>query len=422
MINNLISLAKKEKIDIEVFTEDCEEYSIEIQNDELNGFDISKICEYKIKALCDGKVVVLHCENIDEPKKIIKLIKSNASLIDNTNENRLCENDYKCEERHKEKLDINYIRSELFKLNDYHKKYSFIKNIYSYFHYLDCRISIDNENHHMSDHYGSHFTYIDLSAEKDGVTKSVNFRIYSDSFNIDDIKKELEQKVNELKLLLDATSVKTNKYKVLLTNNVTNRILSSFVKTFYEKNLDMKMSPFTGKLGEKVFSDKISILEEPLNNKFCVNKHFDNEGVLTYNKTIIDKGVFKTALNTLEYAIKNNTKPTANASGTINLYIKEGDKSFDELVSMIDDGLIINEIQGMHAGVDYQTGDMSLQASGFKVSSGKIVGAIDMVILQSNISEIFGNVLEVGNDLRVFHSSSSSVSLLLEGITVSGNL
>lgn len=422
MITNLISLAKKENIDIEVFTEDCKEYSIDIQNEELNGFDISKVCEYKIKALYAGKVVFLNCESIDDPERIIQLIINNAKLIDNENENRLCENDYTCLNRNNEKIDINHIRSELLKLNDYHKKYPFIKNIYSYFHYLDCKISIDNENHHMNDEYASCFVYIDLSAEKNGEAKSVNFQIYSEKFDIEEIKIQLEKKVEELKLLLDATSVKTNKYKVLLTNNVTNKILSSFTSAFHEKNLDMKLSPFTGKIGKKIFSDKITILEEPLSNRFFVNKHFDSEGVLTYNKTIVDKGVFKTALNNLEYAIKNNSKPTGNASGTVNLYIKEGNKTFDELIALMDDGLIINEIQGMHAGVDYQTGDMSLQASGFKVKNGKIVGAIDMVILQSNINEIFGNIIEVGNDLKIFQSSSSCVSLLLDDITVSGNL
>lgn len=422
MINKLITLAKENNIDIEILTDECKEYEIEILNKKLQKFDINKELTYQIKAIYNGKMVVLDVENISNPDEIINTIISNANLLDNDNQNRLCDNDYKFSKDTSIKFDINRIKNELLELDDFRNKYSNIVNIESGFSYIEDKCSIDNSNHHMDDMYAYMRVGFFISAKKGDINKSVYFTIYDNKFDIVKIKDELDKHIKELELSLDATSIKTNKYNIILNNNVVYSILGSFTDAFYEKSIAMKLSPLTDKVGKKIFSDKITIVEEPLNDKFIVNEHFDSEGVLTYNKTIVDKGVFKLPLNTLEYAIKNNTKPTGNAGGTSNMYIVPGDKSYDELVKELDNGIIISECHSLHAGINYQTGDISLQSDGFLVENGKIVRALDMIILQTNFFDIFSNVIKVGNDLKEFSRAGSGVSLLLENITISGNI
>ena len=121
-------------------------------------------------------------------------------------------------------------------------------------------------------------------------------------------------------------------------------------------------------------------------------------------------------------SLKLNMSPTGNAGGTSNMYIVPGDKSYDELVKELDNGIIISECHSLHAGINYQTGDISLQSDGFLVENGKIVRALDMIILQTNFFDIFSNVIKVGNDLKEFSRAGSGVSLLLENITISGNI
>lgn len=422
MINKLLTLAKENNIEMEVSTEKCKEYSINVLNDKLQSLTDHKETSYGIKAIYDGKMVLIELENISEPERIISIVKSNASLVDNTNKNRLCDNDYSYNCKEVKTPDLKGITNELIKINDYKKKYSFIQNIDSYFYFLDNNISIDNINHHMNDGYSYCHVYVGISGKKGDITKSISYEYYGKEFNVDQINKDLEKYIKDLELSLDATSIKTGKFNVLLDNEVVCNLMTSFSGAYYEKQLEMNLSPLSGKVGKKIFSDKITLLEEPLNDKFTCVKHFDDEGVLTFNKTIIDKGVFVTPLNTLEYAIKNNTKPTGNASGTTNLYIKEGNKSYEELVKLLDNGIIINHAEGYHAGINYQTGEISLQVTGFLVENGKIVKALDMIILQTSLFEVLSNVIEVGNDLREFSRSGSSVSLLLNDITISGNI
>ena len=423
MITNLINKAKEHNISLEVCTYNEKEYYIETLNEELITSTITKTKEYNVKALYNGKVVTISTEKIDNPDEIIKLIIDNANLTDNSNENRLCENDFEVNDRKETIINPNDIKNELFKLNKYfHEKYAFLVNVDAIVNHTDITRMIDNENHHMKDSYGFYNVYFIISGKKKDTVKSINSYTYGCEIDFDKFKEEVENDIKKLKLSFDATSIKTDKYKVLINNLSLNRIMSTVANFFNAKPLDMKTSPLAGKLNEKVFSDKISLLIDPVNENFMVNKHFDNEGTLTRNIEIVKDGVFKTALNNLEYAIKNNTEPTGNANMICNYHLKPGEKSFDELIKEMDNGIIINTVEGLHAGINNNTGAISLQSTGFLVENGEIIKPLDMIILQTNIFELLSNVIEVGKDLREFDSSYSSPSILLDNITISGNL
>ena len=86
----------------------------------------------------------------------------------------------------------------------------------------------------------------------------------------------------------------------------------------------------------------------------------------------------------------------------------------------VDDRLILHNIEGTHAGINEVTGDISLQAEGYLVENGKIVKALNMIILSTSIFELFSNVLEVGSDLREFNPYFAAPSILADNITISG--
>ena len=422
MITNLIELAKKEQIDLEVLNSKENVVSIETLNDQLMKYNIEKINGYKLKALYNNKSIVLRYENLDNPKEIINVIKKHASIIDNDNENRLCSNDYNSEERKVKNIDFNEIKENLISFNKLRDKYNFLTNINSIVECYNIEKSIDNSEHHLDDNYDYIELGINISGKKNNVVKSQFMYMYLKDFDKDNILNEIEKNIVILENKFNAKSIKTDKYKILINNIVVNNILREMTDLFNAKNIFLNLSPFSNKLNKKIFSDKITILEEPVNPKFIVNKHFDLEGTLTYDKEIVKNGKFIKAFNDIGYAIKTKTNPTGNASSVIcNYHIKEGNKSYDDLVKLLDNGIIITEVQGLHAGINHSTGDISLQAEGLLVEHGKIKSPLNMIILSTNIVEMLSNVIEVGNDLKEFGTSSSSVSLLLDNITISGN-
>ena len=184
------------------------------------------------------------------------------------------------------------------------------------------------------------------------------------------------------------------------------------------KNIFLQESILTNKIGEKVFSDKISIVEEP--KKGIRSVAFDNEGTLKKNQVIVENGKFIKKLNNLEYALKLDEEPTGNAGSINNLYIMPGKKTFDELLKDLDNGIVIYELYGLHSGINLLSGNISLQAEGMFVKDGKMIKGLNMVILTTNFLELFNNVVEVGSSIRPVSLSVLAPDLLIDNIVVTG--
>ena len=83
-------------------------------------------------------------------------------------------------------------------------------------------------------------------------------------------------------------------------------------------------------------------------------------------------------------------------------------------------GIIIDEAFGFHSGVDTKSGNISLQAEGLVVEDGKIVRALHMIILSTNLFELFNSVIDVGNDMSNTDLEIRCPSILFENITIAG--
>ena len=151
------------------------------------------------------------------------------------------------------------------------------------------------------------------------------------------------------------------------------------------------------------------------------------EGVATYNKAIIKNGVLQTYLYNLTTAAKDGVQTTGNGYGggkkgvePAFLYLKPGKKSLDELFEEVGNGVFITEVSGLHAGLNPQSGNFSLQSTGFMIENGKKGKPLDLITVSGNLLEIFQDVIDVGNDTYVSPSGVSAQSLLIKKIAVSG--
>ena len=422
MVKKLIDLAKRTNMALEVCSK--KEYSaqIEVLNSNLKNFYVASTTRYQIKAIKDGKCCFFTTEDLSNPDYIIKELDKAFLLSDNDNLNRLSNNSYELRKESFIKPDFNKVKEDLLSLDGLREEYPYIKNIEASYAYNYMDINIENANNFMEDSNYNNYIMVSVSGVKDNVVKSDYISIYTKYYDFETIKYKVKELVQYIAAKFAETSISTNKYNVLLKNNVVKDILTTFIPAFSTRNINMKLSFLTDKLNQKVFSDKISIVEEPLNAEFVSTRAFDDEGTLTYNKEYVLNGVFKKTYNSLEYALKNKEKPTGNSYGVRNFHLVAGNKSYAQLINTMENGIIINRIEGMHSGINMRSGDISLQATGLLVEQGKVTKTLNMIILQSNILEILNNVLEVGNDLEEFNSTISSPSLLLHDITICGSL
>ena len=188
--------------------------------------------------------------------------------------------------------------------------------------------------------------------------------------------------------------------------------------------IHQKKSCLVNKLNEKIFSEKINILEEPRNKDYPGYIVFDKEGTDTTNKEIITNGIIKTYLYDIKEAKIDNVKSTGNKYNGIagrNMYIKPGDKSLSELFKEIDNGIYITHYMGsMGSSINESTGNISMQVFGYIIENGEIICGFEPAVLTSSIFELFTNVEEIGNDLQFIMKSSASPSIYIKDISISG--
>jgi PmbA protein len=179
------------------------------------------------------------------------------------------------------------------------------------------------------------------------------------------------------------------------------------------------------KLGQAVFSDSITIIDDPFRARGLRSRSFDGEGLLPSRRKIIDRGVLTTWLLDLHSARQLKMKSTGHASrgaGSVpspsphNFYCEPGSLTPAELMRDIKQGLYVTELMG--AGVNGVTGDYSRAAKGFWIENGVIAFPVNELTIAGNLKDMFLN-LTAANDLA-FRYGLDAPTLRVEGMTVAG--
>lgn len=274
----------------------------------------------------------------------------------------------------------------------------------------------------------NYFVYVGQAVAKENNQTKSGYELFLDNdFSKFDVQKLAKEVVENTVSQLGGEICESATYKAVLSPDVVKSFLTFYVGYADAEDIQKRSSLFIGKLGQKIASRKITIEDKPLKRNVFA-RWFDDEGVATYNKAIVKNGVLQTYLYNLTTAAKEGVESTGNASrggskmgiGTFFVELKPGRKSQEELFQEIGDGVFITSVQGLHAGLNPQSGNFSLQSTGFLIKNGKRDRALDVITVSGNLMDIFKDVIEVGSDVRVFPSGTSCPSLLVKKIVVSG--
>ena len=274
----------------------------------------------------------------------------------------------------------------------------------------------------------NYFVYVGQAVAKEGAQVKSGYDLFLENdFSKFDVQKLASDVVKNTVSQLGGEACESSTYQAVLSPNVVKSLLSFYVGNADAEEVQKRSSLFIGKLNQKVASSKITLEDKPLQRN-VFSRWFDDEGVATYNKAIIKNGVLQTYLYNLTTAAKDGVQTTGNGSrggskmgiSTFFLQLKPGKKSQEELFQQVGNGVYITDVQGLHAGLNPQSGNFSLQSTGFLIKDGKKDRGLDVITVSGNLIDIFKDVLEVGNDERVFPSGVACSSLLIKKIVVSG--
>lgn len=168
---------------------------------------------------------------------------------------------------------------------------------------------------------------------------------------------------------------------------------------FDGKNVLLGSSPLAGKLGEKIADERLSIYDNPLIDYADNSGKYDGEGVPHRVLPLIEDGIVKNFLYDLDTASRAKTKSTGHGIGCnpTNVVIKEGDKSFEDIVKETKEGLIVHDVMGLGQGNPI-SGEFSVNVQlGYKIENGEIVGRVKDVMLAGNTYDAIKDIVAIGN-------------------------
>ena len=224
--------------------------------------------------------------------------------------------------------------------------------------------------------------------------------------------------------LLGAQPCESGMYEILLTSSASSSLFAPHMSMFSAESVQRDVSLLKGKIGTKIGSSKVTIVDDPFMKKSINSGAFDDEGVATSYKEIVKDGVLTGYLHNLKTAKKDNTKSTGNGFNRgispTNFHFLPGELSYDDAVKSMTKGLIITDLDGTHSGTNPISGDFSLQASGFLVENGEIIRPVALITVAGNYLTMLEDVTDVCSDLKFDYRYIGSPSLKIKSLMISG--
>lgn len=221
---------------------------------------------------------------------------------------------------------------------------------------------------------------------------------------------------------LGCRRVKTAQVPVLFEAPLASGLISSLVSAISGGSLYRKSSFLLDSLGKQVMSPIVNIEEMPHLKHGLASAAFDNEGVATSPRSLIEKGVLQGYMLSSYSARKLGMTTTGNAGGNHNLIVSHarGDASrldFNGLLKVMGTGLLVTELLGH--GLNMVTGDYSRGAAGFWVENGVIAYPVEEITIAGNMQQMFQQIIGIGSDVLA-QGSKQTGSILIERMTVAG--
>ena len=440
-IQALLDEAQKEGIlSAEVYLSSGDSFRAMCVQGEIANYTVHATRGLSLRGLYQGKMGYAATEAFDEEavSQLVRAVKESAELTEDEDIQEI----YQGDEAYPEVDNYNPALDQV----EESRKLQLIQDIEKKALAMDKRIVALNYNMistnsgatRIVNSYGLNLSHKDNMAvvyasatakEGERVSTGAGFKVTRnfDELDADAIAKEA---VDEALFMLHAAPVPSGTYRAIIDAKCMPDLLGTFADVFSAESAQKGLSLLAGKEGEIIASEAVTLLDDPLLPGGLASQPFDAEGVATFTKAVIENGKLTTLLHNLKTARKAGVKTTGNAAkggyasavdvSPSNFYLKPGEKSKEELLSDMGDGLVITEVSGLHAGANAISGDFSLIAQGYTVKDGRKDQPVEQITVAGNFYQLLKNIRAVGSDLTFPGSPIGSPSVDVGEIAVAG--
>lgn len=419
--------------DVEIFSSRSKSLSIEVYQGKVENLTTSDVEKAKIRAVYDEKLVTYVLEDLSTKAvdAAFELLKQNAEALTVKEPAIIFEGSptYPVVKENTFDFDAVPVTDKIAYLVDLENNIlanEFVKQVdgANYSESYGETTLINSKGLNLTKKHNFSYAYAMGIFEKNGDIKTGYDVKLVKSFNEYDAKADAQKTIENGLSKLDGKSIKTKKYETVFSAKKFGDMLSVFSGLFSGEAAYRKLTALKDKKGEKIAVDGFNLWDDPLNELAPFQNSFDDEGVASNPKKVIDNGVFTGFLHSLKTAKLFNETPTGNAFGggisPAGLYLAPGEKDFDALIKDIKEGFYVTDLVGLHAGVNSTNGNFSLQAGGVLIKDGQLDHPVKMVVLSGNWFDLLLNIKAIGSDLKFDVSGIGSPTVHVGELMVSG--
>lgn len=245
-----------------------------------------------------------------------------------------------------------------------------------------------------------------------------------------DLPKAAREAADRATRLLGATKPPSKRVTVVFDPYVTAQFLSVLSSALNGEAVTKGRSIFANRVGEGVASPLFTLVDDPTNPLAYTATDIDGEGLAARRNVLIDQGVLEGFVHSAYSARRAGTASTGNAVrggfkgtpgvGCLAMQLVPGTRSQADLIADVDDGVLIQSVQGLHSGVNAISGDFSTGASGLLISKGQVGAPVREFTIASTLQKMLHDIVEVGGDVDWLPMRAAGVSLVVSDVMMSG--
>ena len=214
----------------------------------------------------------------------------------------------------------------------------------------------------------------------------------------------------------------TMRVPVIFERDAAAGVLADIFAAVNAANVAVGNSFFAQRVGERVGSDAVTIVDDGRLPRGLGTSPFDGEGVPTRRTIVVENGVLRSFLFDTYYARRLSAASTGNAAGggigPNNFYLVPGTGSLEDLIAATPRGVLVLDTIGF--STESVTGTYSRGARGFAIEHGALAYPIDEFTIAGNLIEMLGAIDAIAADI-VFDQAIVSPSFRVAEMTVAGS-
>jgi PmbA protein len=231
----------------------------------------------------------------------------------------------------------------------------------------------------------------------------------------------------KLELAQKITTIQPGRMPVLFSPNGALVLGIPLMEGLNGKNVYTGISPLAGKVGEKLFDDKTTLVDDGTLDGRLGSAPYDDEGVAHRRNVLVEKGVLQSFVYDLKTAAQSGVESTGNGSRSLfnpphpaptNLIFEPGETPLADIIAGMEEGLLVEDVLGLGQGNIISGAFSNPLSLAFKIEKGKTVGRVKNASIAGNVYDLLKNVAAVSQETHWVYNAMSLPYILLPDMNI----